>query len=426
MATTQWIGNGQTTAQVDTITVTAVATNGILKAQISNKVITYTCVAADTISTAAANFAALLNSRTAPPEFQQQTYVATANVITMAADVAGTPFTATFSASGGATLTQVHTTLNSSPSDVLNPDNWLRNGVAAIPQNGDDVSILGTNAPALLWNLDGLRTVAFKSLTRWQSFQATVGLPDWNPLGYKEYRPTYFQFNGFASSSASPGQPSPIAVLLGIGATGSGPTLERYNVGSQATTFTVMNAGSPSQDFSIYLLGTHGGNTLKVQGASVGFATGQTETSACQSAIINGGGSVTFGPGSSVSGVITVNSSGSVGLYTAPSSLQLQNGGQATIYQDGLTIPTLTAQGGSSITYLAGGTISNFTLQTSSRLDKSQDLRTLTISTSEIDGDTCQVNDPNSVIVWSTATLVNGQVQTGWLLSGPGRQWKVT
>jgi len=426
MAITQWIGNGQTTAQVDTITVTAVATNGVLKAQISNKIITYTCTASDTTSTAAANFAALMNSRSAPPEFQQQTYVAVANVITMTADVAGTPFTATFSASGGATLTQTHTTLNSSPSDILNPDNWLRNGVAAIPQNGDDVVVLGTNAPDLLWNLDGLRTVTFKSYTRWQSFQATIGLPDWNPLGYREYRPTYFQFNGFASSSSSPGQPTPITVLLGIGATGSGPSLERYNVGSQATNFIVLASGSASQDFAVYLLGTHGGNTLKAQGASVGIATGQTDVSALQSSTVDGGGSVTYGAGCAVSGTITVNLSGQVGLYTAPSSLQLQNGAQATIYQDGLTIPTLTAQGGSLITYLAGGTISNLTLQTSSRLDKSQDLRTLTISTSEVDGDTCQVNDPNSVIVWSTATVVNGQVTTGPFLTGPGRQWKIT
>ena len=91
----------------------------------------------------------------------------------------------------------------------------------------------------------------------------------------------------------------------------------------------------------------------------------------------------------------------------------MANGAQTTIATDQLTWPTITAQNGSLLTWIAGGIVTNLTLTTSSRVDKSQDARALTITNSTIDGDTCQVNDPLNAITWTNATSVKQQVVSG-------------
>src|SRR5580692_5793161 len=151
-------------SQQDQISVTAVANAGTLTVTINSKNIQYVCTGTDTTTTAASALLALLQASTFP-EFVQQTYTSSGAVITAVAAVAGTPFTTTVAGAGGSTLTHSTTVANSSPSDPGNSLNWLRNGVAALPQAGDDVVLQNSTIP-WLWNLAALAAVQFNSLTR--------------------------------------------------------------------------------------------------------------------------------------------------------------------------------------------------------------------------------------------------------------------
>jgi hypothetical protein len=420
MVTVFWNPNAAAIAQVDTLTVAGVpAAGNTISATINTKSVTYTLIGGDTTVTAAAGLQALLNSKsTVPPEFNEITWTVSSNVITATAVTPGTPFTLTASATGGgATITRASVTANVSPSDVNNASNWLRSGSASLPQNGDDV-VVANSSVSLLWNLSSLAAVQFNSYTRWQSFTGTIGLPLLNANGYIEYRPTDFQF-----TTSGVGSPK---VILGAGNIGSGPTRERYSLGANQYTFTVLGAGSPADTYSVHLVATNASNVLTVLNCSVGVAMQTGQTSSLASATVDGGGSLNLGSGVTFSGTLTLQGSSACNTYCSPAtSIILQNGSSLTVLQDGLTFPSITAQNGSSISWQAGGTITSLNLKSSSTFDKSDDLRTLTITNATVEGDTCQILDPNSVITMTNAMTVNGQVSSGWFNTGPGRTWKV-
>lgn len=409
MATTYWNPLSISAAQVDSITITAVATSGTLSVTINTKTITYTCTALDNATTAATALYNLLLQPTIPAEFAQLTFANPANgVVTFTATNPGTPFTMTSGSAGGATLSQVHTQANVSPSDVGNADNWIRSGSASLPQNGDDVVLANSSVP-LLWNLAALAAVQFASLTRYQSFTGQVGLPPINSAGYVEYLPTYFQFTG-------PG--TAIPVVLGVGS-GSGPSLERYNVGSQLVNVTVNGGGT------IFILGTASANTLFLIGATVGIALWTNEVSTFATITVDGGGVLGLGAGVTI-GTSVLVSGGQLISNTVVPALTLTNSGAATITSTGGTYTSVTANTGSSVAWNSNSTITTLTLASSSRFDKSGDGRGMTVTNSTIDGDSCQVNDPNSLITWTNATLVKNQVNSGPFLFGPNRTVKIT
>ena len=139
------------------------------------------------------------------------------------------------------------------------------------------------------------------------------------------------------------------------------------------------------------------------------------------------GGSLGIGGGVVwTSGATLTMQGGAAILNAAPNTLTLNNGAAATIATDALTWVAITAQGGSALTWLAGGIVTTLTMTTSASLDKSQDARALTVTNSTIDGDTCTVNDPLNAITWTNATTVKQQVSSGpFLFTGP-RTVKVT
>lgn len=423
MPTTSWNGNGQNIAQLDTLTVTAVAIAGVLTATINGKSISYTCVTGDTTITAATAWAALLAASTVPPEFGEMTWTNPSDgVITATANEPGTPFTLTKSQSGGATCTLTHTTANSSQSDVNNPANWIRSGVASLPQNGDDV-VLANSAIPLLWNLDLLSGVLLNSWTRYQSFTASVGLPEINPLGYIEYRPTYLILGSIINPAVG-GLP----IILGPG-TGSGPTRERYNVQSYRATLTVIAAGSPADAYSVRFLGLHGQNSATVIGVQVAIAMLPNETSSLNLASVDGGGTLDCGVGCQFSGTagggtITITG-GSSTLFCTP-NVVARNNATVVLSAPSGTYSSVSAINGVQVTLTCAMTITSLTVQKSSVVDASANLGAITVTTSALDGDTCQVLDPNNTITWTNATTVSGQVTSGCITFTGPRSMKVT
>ena len=426
--TTYWAPNQASIAQVVTYTFTVPNSIGnTYNATINGKTVTYSSVSGDTAALAATGLFNLLNVSTSiAPELTEITFAnPSSGKITATAKTAGTPFANVSGTSAGLVLstgnglsggiTTANTTANASPSDVNDPQNWLRvtapaPGVRQLPQNSDDIIIANSSVP-LLWNLGQLASVQFNTYTRWQSFTATIGLPDINPNGYTEWRETYFKFSGPQGSVPSGG----LAMVLGQGNTGSGPSRERYNVGSQPVTLTILAAGSTEDEFGVRFLGVHTTNTFTLLGnVSLGIAVYPGETSNLSSCTVDGGALLQIGEGVTwtASSTLTVFG-GTLVLHAAPATLNLNNGAQATIAEDALTWATVTLRGGSSLVCLAGGTITTLTLETSSSLDKSNDARALTITNSTIDGDTCFINDPLNAITWTNATSVKQQVASG-------------
>lgn len=441
-----WSPNQAAVAQVETYTFTAPSSVGnTYKATINGKTVTYTSVSGDTAALVATGLFNLLNITTGiAAEFTEITWANPSDgVMTATASTPGVPFanvtiggvagqglvmsTGNGLANGIATA---HTTANASPSDAGDAQNWLRvnlsntppSSTRSLPQSTDDVVIANTSTP-LLWNLDHLSAVLFQTYKRYQSFTGTIGLPENNPSGYTEWRATYFKFLGPQGSVPSGG----LAMTLGEGS-GSGPSRERYDLQSSKYTLTVIAAGSAADDFGVRILGDHTANSFTLLGGvSLGIAMAPGEKANITSSTVDGGATVGIGPNVTWTAASTLTMlGGSAILNAAPATLTMSNGAVASFGTDGLTWTTITAQGGCSLVWLAGGTITTLTMTTGCVLDKSRDLRGLTITNSTIDGDTCAFLDPNNAITWTNATSVKQQVAQGPFVFTGTRTVKVT
>lgn len=436
MTTTYWAPNQGSVAQVETYTFSAPSGAGnTYTATINGKSVTYTANTTDGLTAAAAatGLFNLLNLATGiPAEFTEITFAnPSSGVVTATARVPGTPFANVSGASLGLVLSTgnglangiatVHTTPNASPSDVFDAQNWLRvtapaPGVRALPQNGDDVIAANTSVP-MLWNLGLLAGIQFATYVRWQSMTGAIGLPENNPNGYVEWRETYFKFSGPAGSVPAGG----LSITLGFNSgSGAGPRRERYNVGSQQVTLQCLAADSAADEYGIRFLGVHTNNTIVVLGnVSLGIAMLPGETARLNNLTLDGSAKVGIGEGvtwtTSTGGTASAMTcyGGSATLNANPATLSLNNGCQATFAKDGLTWASITAQGGSNLLWLAGGTITMITMSTGCTLDKSQDARGLTITDHTIDGDTCSFVDPLNAIIYTNAGSVKQQVSQG-------------
>lgn len=436
--TSYWNPNQTAQAQVETYTFTAPnAVGNTYNATINGKTVTYASVSGDTAATVATAMFSLLNTQTnVPPELTEITFTNPSDgVIVATASTPGVPFAnvtidgvtgqgLVMSTGNGLSngITTAHTKPNKSPSDVTDPQNWVRANLAttppaltrAIPQTGDDVVVSGTSVP-MLWNLDGLATVQFNTYTRWQSMSGAIGLPPDNAGGYAEWRACNFKFSGPTGSAPAGGLP----ILLGYGP-GSGPSLERYDMQSSRYTCRAVGAGSPSGQYGIYLYGYHTDNVIVAEnGVSVAVAIAPGETAKLNSVTTDGNSTVAIGAGvtwaTNIFGTAAscVAYGGTLVLNSQPPTLSLNNGAQATFPTDGLTWPSITAQGGCNLTWLAGGVITSLVMTNGCNFDKSQDARGLVITNSTIDGDTCQIIDPLNAITYTNATTVKQQVSSG-------------
>lgn len=450
MATTAlWSPNQAEIAQVETYTFTAPSSVGnTYNATINGKTITYTSVSGDTAASVATALFNLLNDTTSiATEFTEIEFAnPSSGVVTATARTPGVPFAnvtingvagngLVLSTGNGLTggISTSHTTANNSSNDAGDLQNWLRINLSVtpptqirqLPQNGDDV-VIADSSVSLLWNLDHLSSIQFNTYTRWQTFTGTIGLPQVNDAGYNEWRAKYFKISGPTGSVPSGG----LVMILGYGgtSTGGGPGREKYDVGSQPCTLSVVASGNAIDEYGIQFLGQHTNNTINIIGAaSLGVAMNPGEkcnllsVTVNQGATLGIGANVTFSAGSSISSY-----GGTLVLNAAPATLNLYNGSQSRILTDQLTWTTIVSQGGSLLTMLAGGTITTLTMTTSSILDKSQDGRALTITNSTIDGDTCSINDPLNTITFTNATSVKQSVTTGPFKFTGTRTVKVT
>lgn len=350
MAVVTFRGDAPAVAQVDTITITAYDASTTYKITINGKVISTVGTGGTTATTAAALYALL--AVVVYPEYGEVAFAYTAgnSTITATSTVAGRPFTMSVTYTGGTgTATKTSTTASSGPSDLSVLANY---STGALPSNGDTM-VFENLENGLLYNVDALSAITTLARIVFKNIKAPVGLPNWNPAGYWEYRPTYVKFK---------------ATLIDFDC----PNCSTGRLDNQTTagTFTVANTGQTGQAplETLLLLGTNAANILNSNGGSVAIAGQYSETA--QFATVNQGyntqqnsdSTIRIGIGCTLA---NVNRIGGVMIIenSISGTLTMRQGASDITIMGSAAIPTINHfASGASIFYLSSGTITTMTL----------------------------------------------------------------
>jgi hypothetical protein len=402
MATVYWRPAAKKVAQIDKVRITAADVATTINVKYGNK--TFSLVMSATAAATATALAAMLEAVT-EPEFEEQSYavdsVAT-DTVNFTADTLGTPFTTTVTVTGGAgTITHTaSSTANVSPNDVNDVNNWSS---GALPGGGDTVILEGTGDEnvdeGMWWNLGALSAIALTLWRRYQSFAATIGLPDisQDATAYREYRGTHLRLNC-------------TTITLGEGV-GPGPGRERLDMDGVASTVNVYESGSSKDDQhgAIQIKETNG--AVNVFGGSVDIAMFPGETATVTTLNITpGDGStpdVQVGSGTTITTIAKYG--GELLLQTATATTITNEDGDITVNSTGGTYTTFNVNAG-TVHYNSTSTIT--TLNLIGAIDFSTDNRARTVTNKANFYPGWSFNDPNA-----TVALAAGFVTVGCRLS---------
>lgn len=283
MATPIWTGDAEAIAQVDLITV-ALTWAGADEATvtISDKTLTLTVGTDTDTDEVATAIKEMVNgdaqtgtgdhtfSQTGDniAEFNGITATVVNSVVTLTADVAGTPFTLTAgeTTGGDGTATRSASVANQSPNDWNDATNW---STGSVPVDSDDVIVENSNV-AILYGL-AQTGVSLASFTVKPTFTGTIGLPRTNTAGYVEYLETYLTLADVGDV---------VTTIYNIDASGSG-RIKIDNIDAQCE-LNVYGTGTRAEDDVPVLLfvGTHASNILNLNkgDVGVGFFGGEAAT----------------------------------------------------------------------------------------------------------------------------------------------------
>lgn len=377
MAAKRWLGVVTAVKQITTLTVGGTITIGdvftILCGFGTVRVVAATSVAASV----AAQVQAALAATSVSPEFTEAVWTVAGAVVTGTGSVAGVPFVVTSSATGTSTIVSATTTAATGPNfgDVAGNYNGGTLPVAA------DTLTVEANSPPILYGLTAL-TALLAKVTFEATSSATVGLTEFNPRGFREYRPQYWALNM-------------TSLEVGTGA-GQGSSQIKMDLGAVATAVMVFGTGFSNEEFPLQLVGGASA-TIVVAAGSVGLSTRATE--------IANFASVVVGPGASVTAGLTcthtlVRTEGTVTLENTATTLDVRNGSCKTTGQ----AVTLDVSGG-ALAYKSASTITTATVGPG-MLDCS-DLRARTCTTLTIRAGG-SVYDPQKTLTIGSLLLAAG------------------
>ncbi len=289
MANIVWSGNQVSRAGTEWVAVTAVSVGGTITATINSKTETYTSVTGDTLATAAAGAVAAFQASPIP-EFA---LVAWANrnddEIWATTPADGRPVTVTYGAAGGCTVGSTTTVAPTSSHTLADAANFV-GGVA--PGNGDTLVLQG-DAPDILYGLDTLtsNTVA---ILRYSSYTGSVGLSDWNPLGFLEYLPTRLETAGTS-----------VNVVSG----GTGVTRLKSTAGSAVTLYG--RGAGPAEVLEV--TGLPANSVIDIENIGLVVAPLQGDASVAATALVANLASIRTGPGGTITTATIKNATGDLG-----------------------------------------------------------------------------------------------------------------
>jgi hypothetical protein len=393
MATNTWEGGAAAVAQVDTVTPANVEVGDIFTITINGKSVSFTATEA-TVSNVTAGIVALFNA-SEEPEFAEITAADATTHVTLTADTAGVPFTATASATNGGaadtqTFTRAESVANSGPNDANVASNW---STGSVPAGGDDL-VFENSAVDCLYHLESLGNES--SLTIKRSYTGKIGLPRSNANGYVEYRPTALAL-GTAITSIDIGQgdgSGSSRINLAIGNLSAGLTINvHYTAGRVLTGVPpiLITTGTQSDDTTLVVnrgdvgVAFHTGDTAVIDILEVGYVTSQTVDA-----------KVTLGSG--VSPLTTVTKSGGI-LYCDSAIVTLVNHA-GTVYLGGsATVTTATVNEG-TLYYNSSGTATTINVAGLGTLDFRQDSRDRTVTNATIHKGG-KIYDPSKTVTWT-------------------------
>lgn len=411
MATKIWRGDAPATAQVDHFTPGSVAAGRTFTITINGKNISYT-TAAGTVSDVCSGLQSALASA-GVAEFAEVYWTEDGSKVIATASVAGRPFTATSSASGGSTLSRSAVTASAGPNHWDAAANWSPSGV---PGAGDDVIVCSD--VDILYGLDQSAAGTLASITWAQHATARLGLPERCAACYSEYRETHLKINVSAVNVGMGTHPD-----LGLG-TG------RFKINCLATetAVTVLHLASPTETNAMgamSFIGTHADNVINAFGGrlAVGLA-GPTTVSVLRVGSASGSPSSAqvFVDGKTT--LATVSQRDGVLITATPMTTFEQTGGEWHHTAAAGTIVTARLWAGSA-RYLSGQTITNLHVGRAGTFDCSRVTRSRTVTNGNVYvGGT--IHDPQGSVTWTNPLALVGCDLTGATVNvGVGRTYAI-
>ena len=185
------------------------------------------------------------------PEFVGISAESISNTVVLTSKRPGHPFVVSTAKTGTVTISSSTTQAATGPHHADNADNWSD----GLPTS-DDVLVLDAGSVSMLYGLDYLLTNTVDvDIVATGDFLGGIGLPWWNPAGYKEYLPRFLQLYdgaGARSLDVVPGQ---------NGGQGSAAEALRFDLQSQTWDEIRVTGGMPSIGNSSFpRLQVHGGS----------------------------------------------------------------------------------------------------------------------------------------------------------------------
>lgn len=354
MAIVTFRGDAPEIAQVTTITIDSYDAATTYRVTINGKVISTVGTGGTTATTATALFDLL-----AACQFPEFTEIEWANpsdgVITATSTLPGRPFTLTATETGGTGgCTASTTTASSGPADLSITANY---STGALPSSSDTM-VFENLENGILYNVGALSAITLARVV-FKNCKTGIGLMNWNPSGYWEYRATYVLLQATIIEYDNPNCP-----------------YGRVNNQTTQMTMTVTNTGqSPNPPLeSLLILNVNNSSVLNVNGGTVAVAGHYSEVSTIDTinqgyntqqagdAYVRIGRGVTLEQINRIGGTMTceVGISGTLTQRAGASDITILN---AAVF------PTILHFATSNIFYLSSGTITTLTLGAGAKFD---------------------------------------------------------
>lgn len=354
MAIVTFRGDAAAIAQVTTITIDTYDVATTYKVTINGKVISTIGTGGTVAATATALYQLLVDCQF--PEFAEITWTnPSAGTILATSTLAGRPFTLTATETGGTGgCTATATTASSGPADLSITSNY---STGALPSAADTM-VFENLENGLLYNVGALSAIALARVV-FKNCKTGIGLMNWNPTGYWEYRTTFMLLQATIIEYDNPNCP-----------------YGRINNQTTQMTMTVTNTGSsPNPPLeSLLVLNVNNSSVLNVNGGTVAVAGHYSEVSTIDTinqgyntqqagdAYVRIGRGVTLEQINRIGGTMTceVGISGTLTQRAGASDITILN---AAVF------PTIVHYATSSIFYLSSGTITTMTLGAGAKFD---------------------------------------------------------
>lgn len=418
MATHRFTGAATAVAQVATVQVTAYDAATTYRLTVGG-VIVSTVGTGGTVNTTATALAAAWNAST-HVYFTGVTASAATDTVTLTADTAGVPFTATSSVSGGTgTIGSVTVTTANAGPNVLAAANM---DSGSLPSNGDTL-IFENLATDLLWSLDALTSVTTLTVLIYQTFTGKIGL-----------NKRLFQQTASSTSSTAAEYREDELTIDGAtlfrmpehnGLTNpTGSTRVLVNFKASAATIVIERTAQSAAETGlepVRLRGTHASNAATILGGTVGFGTTDIASDTATLATLYTAGSARVNCSSGVTiTTLTARDSANVRIEKAPTTIDMNDGSTtATVTSAAAsgTVTTITV-GPAAGYYHVGGAATYSTARLSGVFDVTGATGAQTLTACTIYDERCRVMDPNNRIANDTDFVFSPGVSPGQVLSG--------